>query len=226
MFFRHVSSANQSASSVQASADGSAAPPIPRKLLLWLTYGTAGTVLFPIIYLIEGVTRPGYVAWGQTISALSLGPGGWIQQLNFAFCGVSVLWSAYVWRKILAGGVCAIWYPILRAVEGAGLLTIAIITHDPFHTVVLIVIVNAMCFGLLVISRRFWGNPNWRGWATFSAIMAAWLLVFMSFFGIALNPHGALASYVGLFERLATNADTIWTLALLACLWIRRPTGI
>jgi hypothetical protein len=226
MFFRHASPANQPASSAQARADASAAPHLPRKLLLWLTYGTAGIALFPIIYLIEGVTRPGYDAWGQTISALSFGPGGWIQRLDFALCGASVLWSAYVWRKILAGGVCATWYPIIRGIEGFGLIAIAIFTLDPPHTVFLVVIVNAMCFGLFVIARRFWKNPNWHGWATFSVICGLWPMILMPFFGIALNPHSAFASYAGLFERLATNADTIWSLALLASLWIRRPTGI
>ena len=130
MFFRQVSSANQPDSSVQVKADSPVAPPVPRKLLLWLTFGVAGTVLFPIIYVIEGVTRPGYDAWQQAISALSLGPGGWIQQLNFALCGVSVLWLAYVWRKILAGGVCATWYPIIRGIEGLGLIAIAIFSQD------------------------------------------------------------------------------------------------
>jgi len=98
-------SENQSASSRGMAADSAPAIPVPRRLLLWLTIGVVGTVLFPIIYLIEGVTRPGFDAWQQTISALSLGPGGWIQQLNFALCGVSVLWLAYVWRKILAGAL-------------------------------------------------------------------------------------------------------------------------
>ncbi|HEX9413500.1 MAG TPA: DUF998 domain-containing protein, partial [Ktedonobacterales bacterium] len=148
---------------MQATADAPAAPPVPRTLLLWLTYGVVGTALFPIIYVIEGATRPGYDAWRQTISALSMGPGGWIQQLNFALCGVSVLWLAYVWRKILAGGVCATWYPIIRGIEGVGLVAIAIFTRDPLHTVFLIVIVNAMTFGLFVIARRFWRNPHWRG---------------------------------------------------------------
>jgi hypothetical protein len=35
-----------------------------------------------------------------------------------------------------------------------------------------------------------------------------------------------LSGYAGLFERLATNADTIWSLALLARLWGRRSIGI
>lgn len=225
-FVRHESSVNQPASSMQSKAGSSDATPLPRTLLLWLTCGTAGTALFPLIYLLEGVTRPGYDAWAQTISALSLGPEGWIQQLNFALCGVSVLWSAYVWRKILAGGVCAVWYPILRGIEGVGLVAIAIFTHDPLHTACLIVIMNAMTFGLFVIAWHFWKQPLWRGWALFSVACALWPMVVMPFFGIGLNPHSVFAGYDGLFERLATNADTIWSLAVVAYLWFRRPTGI
>lgn len=224
--FPDESAANQPSSSTLVKADTLSATPVPQKLLWWLTLGFAGTVLFPIIYTIEGVARPGYNPLRQTISSLSLGPGGWIQQLNFALCGISVLWMAFAWRKILAGGVCATWYPILRAIEGIGLFGVAIFTRDPVHTAFLIVIVNAMCFGLFVIARRFWKRPLWRGWTAFSVACGLLLLVFMSFFGLALNPHGALAGYAGLFERLATNADTIWTLALLVRLWTRRSIGI
>ena len=139
--------AQLSATSPQATADPRAATPLPWTLLVWLTVGVAGTLLFPLIYLIEGATRPGYDAWRQTISSLSFGPTGWVQQLNCALCGVSVLWLAFVWRKILAGGVCATWYPLLRGIEGLGLVAIAFITLDPLHTACLIVIVNAMSFG-------------------------------------------------------------------------------
>ena len=215
-------STNQSASSRGMAADSAPAIPVPRRLLLWLTIGVVGTVLFPIIYLIEGVTRPGFDAWQQTISALSLGPGGWIQQLNFALCGVSVLWLAYVWRKILAGGVCATWYPIIRSIEGLGLIAIAIFTQDPLHTAFLIVIVNAMCLGLFVISRRFWRNPDFRGWTTFSVACGLWPMIVMPIYGVALNAHSVLTGYAGLFERLATNADTIWGVVLLIPLWAGR----
>jgi|SRR5690349_2085343 len=224
--FPEESAANQPAASVQAKPDPLSATPVPHKLRWWLTFGFAGTVLFPIIYLIEGATRPGYDPLRQTISALSLGPDGWIQQLNFALCGISVLWMAFVWRKILAGGVCATWYPILRGLEAVGLFGVAILTRDPVHTVFLVVIVNAMCFGLFVIARRFWKRPLWRGWAAFSVACGLLLLVFMSFFGLGLNPHSALAGYAGLFERLATNADTIWSLVVLIRLWTRRSIGI
>ncbi len=195
-------------------------------MLILLTCGVAGTALFPIIYVLEGATRPGYDAWRQTISALTLGPGGWIQQLDFALCGVSVLWMAFVWRKILKGGVCATWYPIIRGIEGLGLIAIAILTQDPLHTVFLVVIVNAMCLGLFVIARRFWKQPLWRGWATFSVACGLWPMVVMPIFGVSLNTHSVFTGYAGLFERLATNADTIWSLVLVARLWVRQPIGV
>jgi hypothetical protein len=88
------------------------------------------------------------------------------------------------------------------------------------------VIVNAMCFGLFVIARRFWKQPLWRGWVTFSVACGLWPMVVMPIFGVALNTHGVLSGYAGLFERLATNADTIWSLVLVARLWVRRPIGV
>ncbi len=238
--------ASKRAASGAARADLPRARPLSRSLLILLTCGVAGTTLFPIIYVIEGATRPGYDAWRQAISALSLGPGGWIQQLDFALCGVSVLWMAFVWRKILAGGVCATWYPIIRGIEGLGLIAIAIFSTDPgygyppgtpggpgpstlggtLHLVFTILVVNAMTIGLFVIARRFWKRPLWRGWAAFSVACALWTIVFMTFFGLAQNTHSVFAGYAGLFERLATNSDTIWSLVLVARLWVRRSTGV
>src|SRR5258708_12497852 len=78
--------------------------PVPIALLLWLSCGSIGSVLFTITYLIEGVTRPDYNAWQQAISALSLGPGGWVQQVNFVVFGVITIWTAFAWRQFLIGG--------------------------------------------------------------------------------------------------------------------------
>lgn len=189
---------------------------------MWLTIGVGGTLLFLLIYLIEGATRPGYNAVQQTISSLSFGPTGWIQRADFIMCGVSVIWLAFVWRQILKGGVCARWYPIIHAIEGVGLIGVGIFTQDPLHTACLIVIVSAMSVGLLVIARRFWGAPHWRGWATFSVACGLWPMVLMPFFGIALNPHSALNPYTGLIERLATSPDILWGVVVLIPLWAGR----
>lgn len=128
----------------------------------------------------------------------------------------------FCWRKILKGGACATWYPIIRALEGVGLLAIAIFTQDPLHTVFLVVIVEAMTISLFVIARRFWKHPLWRGWVTFSVACALLPMVLMPIFGLALNTHSVFAGYAGLLERVATNADTIWGVAVLIPLWARR----
>jgi len=245
-FIRPESPAAQLATSREVISGSPAALPVPRALLLWLTLGAAGTMLFPIIYVILGATRAGYDPWRQSISALSLGTGGWAQQLDFVICGISVLWIAYVWRKILAGGICATWYPIIRGIEGLGLVAIGIFSTDPgygyppgtpggpghstlggtLHLIFTSLILNAMCLGLFVIARRFWKNPGWRGWTAFSVICGLLPIVFMPFFIIGQNNRTAFSDYAGLFERLATNADTLWTLVLLARLWTRRSVGL
>ncbi len=186
-------------------------------------------MLFPVIYLIEGATRPGYNAWQQTISALSFGPEGWIQRANFFLCGVSILCLAVVWRIILKGGMGARWYPVLHALEGLGLIGVGIFILDPVHTACLIVIVSAMSVGLLVIARCFWITPHWRRWAWFTIACGLWPMVVMPFFGIALNPHSAFSPYAGLIERLATSSDIVWGAAMLFPLWagrrLMRPTA-
>src|SRR5258708_31878652 len=77
--------ASQTVASGAPQADLPRARLLPRSLLILLTCGTVGSLLFTITYLVEGATRPDYNAWQQAVSALSLGPGGWVQQINFVF---------------------------------------------------------------------------------------------------------------------------------------------
>lgn len=220
--------------SQQPPAHGAARFPVPRPWLLQLTYGVAGTLLFPTIYLIAGAVRPSYDPWQQAISTLSLGPGGWLQRANFVMCGVSVLWLALVFRKILRGGPCAVWYPRVRALEGLGLIMIGFFSTDPapgyppgtiasattlqgaIHLAFTILVVNMMALGLFLISRRFSKDPDFRGWAVFSIFSGLLTFVFMTAFGFSNATH---TGYPGLLERLATNTDTVWGAALLIPLW-------
>lgn len=208
--------------------------PVPTPLLLWLSCGTIGSVLFTITYLIEGITRPYYSAWQQAISALSLGPGGWVQQVNFVVFGLIIIWTAFAWRKFLKGGVGATWYPIFRFFEGLGLVVDGFFSQDPafgypkgavlvpptlhgtIHVIFAFVSITAIALGLFVLARRFAMEPHWRGWATYSAITGILTIVFIAIFGALTGQHSAIA---GLFERLSTGLGTIWGLVFLARLW-------
>jgi hypothetical protein len=152
-------------------------------------------------------------------------------------CGVSVVWLALVFRKILRGGPCATWYPRVRAIEGIGLIMIGFFSTDPapgyppgtlrtfttvqgaIHLAFTILVVNMMALGLFVISRRFWKDPNFSGWTAFSIVSGLLTFVFMTAFGISNATH---TSYPGLFERLANNTDTVWGAALLIPLWAEK----
>ena len=195
-------------------------PPVPRALLVWLLIcGTIGPALFDAVYLIEGATRPGYDAWRQAISTLMVGPGGWVQQANFVCLGVITLGVAVVWRRILKGGVCATWYPIMRGIEGFSLICIGFSLTDPLHTFWLFMIIGAMMAGLFIIARRFWGDPNWRGWVFYSVASGVLINVFIALFGIA--QHTSLVA--GVFERVATNLEPILGLVLFGRLWTGAP---
>lgn len=217
-------------------ADVSRTNPLSRSLLILLTCGTAGSLLFTTTYLIEGATRLDYNAWQQAVSALSLGPGGWVQQINFVFFGLVTIAMAFVWRQILTGGVGATWYPIMRCLEGLGLMVDGFFSQDPagyprgaalltsptshaiIHQIFAFVCITAMAVGYFVLARRFAQEPGFgRGWAVYSVLTGLLTMLLIAIFGTLTSQHSAIA---GVFERLATSGvSTPFGLILLIRLW-------
>lgn len=214
--------------------------PVPTTLLLWLSCGTIASVLFTVTYLIEGITRPDYSAWQQAISALSLGPGGWVQQVNFVVFGIITIWTAFAWRRFLKGGVGATWYPIFRALEGVGLIVDGFFSQDPavgypkgalltaptlngtIHVVFAFVSITAIALGFFILARRFAKEVHWCAWAAYAVINGVLTIVLIATFGALNGQHSDIA---GLFERLATSLGTIWGLLFFARLWMGEGFG-
>ena len=79
-----------------------------REVAAWA--GIVGPVLFVLTFALEGWLRPGYEPLSMYVSALSLGPRGWIQIVNFVVFGVLLLVFTYGVtaefqnRKALLGG--------------------------------------------------------------------------------------------------------------------------
>jgi hypothetical protein len=197
---------------------------------LLLAAGTAGGLAFTGVYLAEGATRAGYRALAQPISALSLGPDGWTQQLNFIVFGVLVCLSAAGWRAALAPGRGALAFPVLRVIAGAGLVMDGLFAQDPsggyppgartgaptvhgqLHTLFAVITITALAGGCFVLAARFAAEPGWRRWAVFAAAAGVATVVFIAAFGAA-GGHGGLA---GLWERAAGGATSVLTVAVLA----------
>src|SRR5437764_9658183 len=78
--------------------------------------GAIGPLLFIMVFLIEGATRPGYSAWHNFVSQLSLSDQGWMQIVNFLVCGLLMLCFAIGLRRVLRPGKGSVWGPILLGV--------------------------------------------------------------------------------------------------------------
>lgn len=236
-----------SVAETRSAAAIAAAPPsgldgrgLPTRAWLLLVAGIAGGVLFTGAYLAEGATRAGYRPLEMPISALSLGHGGWVQQLNFIVFGVLVCVSAAGWRALLAPGRGAVAFPLLRVAAGLGLVMDGLFTQDPsggyppgaragvptvygqVHTLFAMVTIVALAGGCFVLARRFAAEPTWRPWSVLAVAAGVATIVFIAAFG-ATGGHGELA---GLWERAAGGAASALSLAVLARLAVtRRGTG-
>jgi hypothetical protein len=207
---------------------------------LLLAAGTAGGLMFTGVYLAEGASRAGYQTLAQPISALSLGPGGWVQQLNFITFGVLVCLSAAGWRAVLAPGRGALAFPVLRVIAGVGLVLDGLFAqdasggyppgartegptvHGQVHTLFAVITIIALAAGCFVLARRFAAEPCWRRWSVFASAAGVATVVFITAFGAA----GGHAGLAGLWERAAGGATSVLTLAMLVRLAVTsRPAA-
>lgn len=241
--------------------DASGSAPAPYRLgygasslltLGLLGCGGIGALIFTAIYLVEGVTRPGYDALRQPISALSLGPGGWAQQANFIVYGALLVLSAAGWYRFLTplrGALWfGLWFPVLQGVSSLCLIGAGIFTMDPFpgyppgtspgpstlhgtlHGLFAWTLILSMAMGCFTFATllRFKHIPQWRGWYAYSVVTGVLLLIFWGAFVDGASGHIAgLAPLAGLAERLSAMIHDLWLFALTATLLIqhRRRSG-
>jgi hypothetical protein len=200
--------------------------------------GGIGALLFTVIYLLEGATRPGYDAWRQPISALSLGPGGWLQQVNFVVFGALLALSSVGWYRFLAPGHGAIWFPLLQSISGLCLIGAGVFSMDPFpgypprvarasatahgtlHSIFAWALILTLAQGCFTFGVYFVRLFHWRGWAVYSYVTGALILIFWGAF-----VQQATGPFAGLVERLSAGSHDLWLCALTATLlvqhWIR-----
>jgi len=210
---------------------------------LLIAGGVVGPLLFIVVFLIEGATRPGYSAWHNYVSSLSTSNQGWEQIVNFLMCGLLVLGFAVGLRQVLRTGRSAVWGPILFGVFGLALVTAGIFVtdgslgyppgtttsgpqtlHGTIHGVAGLVTFFSLAITCFVMARRFAGDPNWKGWALASILVGIALIVlFIAFTTVsALDESGVLPnSPTGLLQRIAIILGWGW-MALLALRLLRQ----
>lgn len=92
-----------------------------------LTAGIVGPLLFVVVFMVDGATRPGYRPTYHTVSALSLGPRGWIQTTNFVVCGILVAAAA----AGIEDATSSTWLSGMLGTFGLGLVASGVFPMDP-----------------------------------------------------------------------------------------------
>lgn len=215
--------------------------PLATRLLI--ACGAIGPILFILVFLVEGATRPGYSAWHNFVSDLSLSNQGWIQIANFLLCGVLMLCFALGLRQMLRSGKGAVWGPLLLGIFGLSLLIAGFFVTDPglgyyppgtssstqtlhgtIHGANAPLAFGSLTIAIFVLARRFASDRQWRGWTLYSLVTG--ILFVGSFIAslvvAVLDQKGILPnSPAGLLERIAIIIGWGW-IALLALRLLRQ----
>lgn len=229
--------------STTATSETTVLTPLSKVYRCLLIGGAIGSLLFTATYTIEGATRPGYNAMQQAISALSLGPGGWVQQVNFILFGLLTCCTAIVWRAVLMHGVGEKLVPFFHAFSGLTMIICGIFSQDAapgypvgavstvtahgmIHSISSVFSIVSLLAICILLTIRFAREPQWRIWAVYTVITALLIGIFMAGFGMSMahNPQtGLFVGPAGLFERLAISSYSVFGTAFLVRLL--RGTG-
>ena len=215
----------------------------PRASRLLIACGAIGPILFILVFLVEGATRPGYSAWHNFVSDLSQSDQGWMQIANFLLCGMLMLCFALGLRQMLRSGKGAVWGPLLLGIFGLSLLIAGLFVTDPslgyyppgtsssthtlhgtIHGANAPLAFGSLTIAIFVLARRFASDRAWRGWALYSLVTGILLVgSFIACLVVAvLDQNGSLPnSPAGLLERIAIIIGWGW-IALLALRLLRQ----
>jgi hypothetical protein len=195
-----------------------------------LRWSIVVTGVFLLAVITLGAARPGYDAWHQSVSALSLGPGGWVQDVLFMVFGAALLLTVPVWRRVLAGGVGERAYPVLTMLTGLSLIAAAWWPQDPapgydpeqlgrvlptttglIHLAAAGVGAGSATAALFVMAARFAKLPGWHEWVWPTRAAAFATIVCVVVYGAwSVEPSG----FAGTFERLVVAIPGVWGYAV------------
>jgi hypothetical protein len=145
----------------------------------------------------------------------------------------------------LTPGVGRFWYPLLKAVIGAGLIMDGFFSQDPVagypvgsvvgattthavvHPLAAFVTITASAVSCFVLARRFVAEPRWRSWVIYTILTGVLTSALIAAFGAADTVVGAPAGH---FERLASwslraarpGVNTLLSLLIFARLLLNR----
>jgi hypothetical membrane protein len=210
--------------------------------VLFLTGGVIGPVLFVVLFLIMGWTRPGYDPMRMYLSYLSRGVGGWVAIVTTVVSGLLTAAGAVGLQWALRTGPRPRWAPILIGIAAVGLALMGMLLVEPargyppgtplgppkhpsfvgaLHDWAAGVAFLSLPAAMIVMARRFAKEGDGGRWAAYSSLSA---VATVSFLVGSFYPTVVL----GLLERVALLVAAGWVALVM---WrfrreaTRRPIG-
>jgi hypothetical protein len=180
--------------------------------------------LFVVVFLMEGVFKgSGYDALRHPVSSLALGPGGWIQVVNFLVAGVlTITFAVGVRRSGFRAGA------VLIGLWGVGLLGAGMFRTDPVSGFPIgtpptsdYTTLGALHDGLslpaflcIAAAQVVLSRGHGRAWFWYSLLSATAFLVCLFLASAGFSQTAGLVEVGGLFQRLAVTIGWAWLMAL------------
>ena len=195
-----------------------------QKLAVWA--GMLGPALFVIVFTLEGALRPGYNALSTYVSALSLGPRGWVQITNFIVIGVLLLaftravsaefrngktWRGGVILLTIIGFCYLLSGPFVMDPTGTPLNQTTL--HGNLHGIFGAIVFLLMPISCFVYLRRFRVDPKWhslRGWTIILGTISAIGTLLLTLTTKSPGLQASFSGWDGLIQRTAIVPFMIW----------------
>ena len=199
--------------------------------------GMLGAALFVAVFSLEGLLRPGYNALSSYVSALSLGPRGWVQVTNFLVFGLLFfifsrgLAGEFRSGKASRGGInlltvisfCFFFSgPFVMDPGGTPINQVSV--HGTIHGILGAIAFMLMPISIFVFLRRFRTDPNWaalRGWSLGLGSLSAAGLVVLSVVTKSPQFQTSFAGWFGLIQRTLIIPFMAWVFVF-AFSWMQR----
>ena len=181
-------------------------------VLAWA--GIIGPVLFTAVFLAQEALRRGeFSPVAQPVSALEVGPYGWVQQLNFVVFGLLTMAHAIGLHRgmrparggwagpalLFLTGICALVAGMVPWREDAAGTAYAPAGHIVGGTIFFL----GGPAALIVLSRRMRHDPSWRGLAAYTLGSGLVLLALAVVGAVLVRPEAApLHDWAGLVQRM------------------------
>jgi hypothetical protein len=196
-----------------------------RNMAVWLlTGGVIGPILFVVVFLLMGWTRPGYDPMRMYLSYLSRGDGGWVAVATTAATSLLTAGGALGLRRAMPTGPGSRWGPTLIGLMAVGMGLAGVLLSEPargyppgtplggpvhpsfvgaLHDGAAGIAMCSVIAAMLVLARRFAGEGGGARWAAYSRFSAVATVVFLlgSFFPTDVS---------GILERIALVLAAGW----------------